>query len=177
MEHKKSLDPTIEQAFIPQRIVLKEYNTEPQNTSITTNNLSLSPVPEDFTMVFHGCINFNNTNGDYNKYAACEECLGHQPSCHYLDNENDGEYEDYNDMKGEDIQSNEDTLSTIREEIVHGLEFDHHHQVVEQEESNGYHHISSPANDNSSITNEDNIPAIIMDIDNFSWEYYKQHRK
>jgi len=46
MKHKYALDLTEEKDFIPQRIDPTEDNTEPQNTSITTNNLSISPLPE-----------------------------------------------------------------------------------------------------------------------------------
>jgi len=44
-KHKYSLDPIEEQDFIPQSIDRTEDNTEPQDTSITTNNLFISPIP------------------------------------------------------------------------------------------------------------------------------------
>jgi len=113
-KHKYSLDPIKEQDFIPQSIDPTEDNTEPQDTSITTNNLYISPIPEDFTMVSRSCINFKHTNCDYNKCAARHESLVHHPSCPYLVNENDGDYEDYDDIKEEEMQTHEDTLSTIR---------------------------------------------------------------
>jgi len=53
------------------------------------------------------------------------------------------------------MQSDEDTLSTIPKEIFDG----------------------APANDTCSVTNDDNIPAIITDVVNDAWEHYKQHRK
>jgi len=175
--HKYSLDPTEEQDFIPQSIDRTEDNTEPQDTSITTNNLSISPIPEEITMVSHGCINFKHTDWDYNKCAGRDESLAHHPSCPYADNENDGDYKDYNDIKEEEMQSDEDTLSTIPEEIFDGYEFDPHHHVVEHDQLNGCHHISAPADDTSSVTNDDNISAIITDVVNDAWEHYKQYRK
>jgi len=50
-KHKYSLDPTEEQDFIPQRIDATEDNSNLQDTSITTNNLSISAIPEEITMV------------------------------------------------------------------------------------------------------------------------------
>jgi len=44
-KHKYSLDPTEEQEFILQSIDPTEDNRYLQDTSITTNNLSISPVP------------------------------------------------------------------------------------------------------------------------------------
>jgi len=75
------------------------------------------------------------------------------------------------------MQSDEDTLPTIPEEIFDGYEFDPHPHVVEHDQLYAYHHISAPADDTSSVTNNDNIPAIIMDVVNDAWEHYKQHRK
>jgi len=69
-KHKYSLYPTEEQDFIPQSIDPTEDDTEPQNTSITTNNLSISPVPEEIGMVSRDCINFKHINCDYNKCAG-----------------------------------------------------------------------------------------------------------
>jgi len=122
-KHKYSLDPIEEQEFIPQSFDPTEDNTEPQDTSITTNNLSISPISEEFTMVSRSCINFKHTDYDYNKCAGRDESLGHHPSCPYLDDENDGDYEDYDDIKEEEMQPDEDTLSTIPEEIFDGYEF------------------------------------------------------
>jgi len=144
-KHKYSLDPTEEQDFIPQSIDPTEDNSNLQDTSITTNNLSFSPIPEEITMVSRGCINFKHTDCDYNKWTGHDESLGHHPSCPYLDDENDGDYEDYDDIKEEEIQSDEDTLSTIPEEIFDGYEFDPHAHVVTHDQLNGYHHISAPA--------------------------------
>jgi len=45
-KHKYSLKPTEEQDFIPPSIYPTEDNTKPHDTSITTNNLHISPVPE-----------------------------------------------------------------------------------------------------------------------------------
>jgi len=53
-KHKYYLDPTEEQNFFPQRIDPTEDNSNLQDTSITTNNLSISPIPEEITMVSHG---------------------------------------------------------------------------------------------------------------------------
>jgi len=53
------------------------------------------------------------------------------------------------------MQSDKDTLSTITEEILDG----------------------APADDNPSVTDDNNIPAIITDVVNDAWEHYKQHRK
>jgi len=72
---KYSLDSREEQDFIPHNIDPTEDNTEPQDTSITTNNLLISPIPEEFTMVSHGCINFKFTDCDYNKCAGRKESL------------------------------------------------------------------------------------------------------
>jgi len=89
-KHKYCLDPTEEQDFIPQSIDLPEDHTEPQDTSITTNNLSISPVPEEITMVSRACIKFKDTDCDFNKYAGRDKGLGHHLSCPYLNKENDG---------------------------------------------------------------------------------------
>jgi len=89
---------------------------------------------------------------------------------------NDRDYEDYDDIKEEEMQSNEDTLSTIPEEILDRYEFDPHPYIVEHDQLNGYHHISAPADDTSSITNDYNIPAIITNCVIDAWKYYKQHR-
>jgi len=75
------------------------------------------------------------------------------------------------------MQSDEDTRSTIPEEILDGYEFDPHSHVVEHDQLNGYHHITASADDTSSITNDDNIPAIIIDVVKDAWEHYKQHPK
>jgi len=119
-KHKYSLDPTEEQDFIPQSIDPTKNNSNLQDTSITTKNLSISPILEEITMVSHGCINFKHMDCDYNKYAGRDESLGHYPSCPYLDDENDRDYEDYDDIKEEKMQSDEDTLSTITEEVFDG---------------------------------------------------------
>jgi len=44
-KHKYSLDPTEEQDFIPQSIDPTDDNGNLQDTSITTNNLPISPIP------------------------------------------------------------------------------------------------------------------------------------
>jgi len=163
---KYTLNPTEEQDFIPQSIDPTEDNSNRQDISITTNNLSISPIPEEITMVSSGCINFRQTDCDYNKCAGRDGRFGHHPSCPYLDDENDGDYEDYDDIKEEEMQSDEDTLSTIPEEIFDGYEFDPHSHIVEHDQLNGYHNISAPAEDTSSVTNDDNIPAIITDVVN-----------
>jgi len=165
-KHKYSLDPTVEQDFIPHSIDPTEDNSNLPDISITTNNLSISPMPEEITMVSRGCINFQHTDCDYNNCAGRDERLGHHPSCPYLDDENDGDYDDYDDIKEEEMQSDEDTLSTIPEEIYDGYEFDSHPYIVEHDQLNGYHYICTPADDTSSITNDDNIPAIITDVVN-----------
>jgi len=43
---KYSLDPTVKQDFIPTSIDPTEDNPKPQDTSITTNKLSISPIPK-----------------------------------------------------------------------------------------------------------------------------------
>jgi len=154
-KHKYSLDPTEEQDFIPHRFDPTEDNSNLQDTSITTYHLSISPIPEDITIVSGGCINFKHTDCDYNKCAGRDESLGHHPSCPYLDDENDGDYEDYDDIKEEEMQTDEDTLSTIPAEIFYG----------------------TPADDTSSVTNDDNNLVIITDVVNNAWEHFKQHRK
>jgi len=119
-KHKYSLVPTEELDFIAQNIDPTEDNSNLQDTSITTNNLSISPMPEEITMDSRGCINFKHTDCNYNKCAGSDESLSRHPSCPYLDDENDGDYEDYDDIKEEEMQSDEDTLSTIPEEIFDG---------------------------------------------------------
>jgi len=176
-KHKYALDPTEQQDFIPPSIDSTEDNTEPQNASITTNKLSMSPVPEEIKMVSRGSINFKHRDCDYNKCAARDESFGHHPSCPYFDDENAGDYEDYGDIKEEVMQSDKHTLSTIPKEIFDGYEFDPPHHVVEHDLLNGYYHISTPADDTYSITNDDNSLAIIIDVVNDAWEHYKQHRK
>ena len=168
---KYSLDPTEEQDVIPHSIDPTEDNTEPQDTSITTNNLSFSPVPEEFTMVSQGSINNKDTDCNYNKYAGGDQSLNHYPFCSYVDDENDGDYEDCDDIKEEEMQSDEDAFSTIPQEIFDAYEFNRHNHVMEQDQWNGYHHISNSADDTSSITNDDNIPAIITGFVNNAWEY------
>jgi len=165
-QHKYSLDPTDEQDFILQSIDPTEDNSSLQDTSITTNNLSISPIPGEITMVSCGCIKFKHTDCDYNKCAGRDESLGHHPSCPYFQDENDWDYEYYDDIKEEEMQSDEDTFSTISEEIFDGYEFDPHPHVVEHDQFNGYHHVSAPADDTSSVTNDDNIPTIITDVVN-----------
>jgi len=119
-KYKYSLVPTEEQDFIPQRIDPTEDNGNLQDTFITTSNLTISAIPEEITMVSCGSINFKHTDCDYNKCAGRDESLRHHPSCPYPDDENDGDYEDYDDIKEEEMQSDEDTLSTIPEEIFDG---------------------------------------------------------
>jgi len=176
-KHKYSLDPTEEQDFIPQSLDPTEDNSNLQDTSITTNNLSISPIPEEISMVSHDCINFKQSYCDYNKCAGRDESFGHHPSCPYLDDEHDGDYEDYDDIKEEEMQSDKDTPSTISEEIFAGYEFNPHSHLVEHDQLNVYHHISPPADDTCLVTNDDNIPAIITDVVNDAWEHYKQPGK
>jgi len=83
-KHKYSLGPTNEEDFIPQSIDPTEDNTEPQETSISTTNLYISPIPEDFTMLSRSCINIKHTDCDYNKCTGSDESLGHHASCPYL---------------------------------------------------------------------------------------------
>jgi len=75
------------------------------------------------------------------------------------------------------MQSDEDTLSTIPKEIFDRYEFDPHPHIVEHDQLNGYIHINAPADDTSSVTNDNNILTIITDIVNDAWEHCKQHRK
>ena len=75
------------------------------------------------------------------------------------------------------MQSDEDTLSIIPYEIFDGYEFDPHRHVVKQDQLNGDYHFTTPADNTSCITNDDNIPAIITEVVNNAWECYKQHRK
>jgi len=114
-------------------------------------------------MVSSGCINFKHMDCDYNKCAGHDASLGYHSSCPYLDDEYNEDYEDYDDIKVEEMQSDKNTLSTIPEKIFDGYQFDPHCHVVEHDQLNGYHHISAPVDDTSSITNDDNIPAIITD--------------
>jgi len=132
-KHKYFLDTNEEQDFIPQSIDPTEDNSNLHNTSITTDNLSISAIPEEITMVSHGCINFKYTDCDYNKCAGRDESRGHHPSCPYLNNENDGDHEDYDIIKEEEMQSDEDTLSTIPEEIFDWYDFDPNQHVVEHD--------------------------------------------
>jgi hypothetical protein len=169
-KHKFSLIPTSEQDFIPQSIDPTEDNTNPDNTSITINNLSISPSQEDLNMVSRGCINFKLTKCDFNKCAGHEESLGHHLSYPYLDDGNDGDHEDeteeYDNIKEEEMSSDDDTLSTIPEEIFEGYDPENYPHNIEQDQLSGYHHISNPADDPSLTTNDDNIPSIISDIVN-----------
>jgi len=64
------------------------------------------------------------------------------------------------------MQPDEDTLCTIPEEIFDGYEFDPHPHVVEHDQLKGCHNISTAADDSSSVTNNDNISAIITDVVN-----------
>lgn len=57
------------------------------------NNLSLSPISEEFRMVSRGYINLKYTDWDYNKCIGPEESFGHYPFCPSLNNQNDGDYE------------------------------------------------------------------------------------
>jgi len=87
-------------------------------------------------MVSHGCINFEHTACDYNKCPGRDESLCYHSSFHNLDDENDGDYEDYDDIKEEEMQSDKDTLSTIHEEISDGYEFNPHPHIVENDQLN-----------------------------------------
>jgi len=100
---KYSLNPTEELHFIPESINPTEHITKVHDIPITINNLSISPVPKEFMMVSHGSINFKDRNCNYNKSIGRDESLGHHLSCHYLDDGNDVDYEDYNNIKEEDI--------------------------------------------------------------------------
>jgi len=124
MKHKSSVDPSEEQDFIPQSIVPTEDNTEPQYTSITTKNLYISPIQEDFTLVSGGSIKFKHMDCDYNKCVAHDESLRYHSFCHNMDDENEGDYKDYADMKEEEMLSDGDTLSTIPKDIFDRYEFD-----------------------------------------------------
>jgi len=95
-KYNYSLASTKEQDFIPQSINTTEDNNEPRDTSIATNNLSVSSVPEEFIIVSHGCINFKDTNYYYTKCTGHDKSLSHNPSCPYLDDENDEDCDDYN---------------------------------------------------------------------------------
>jgi len=132
-KHKFTLDLTDDQDFISQSIDPTEDNTEPQDTSITTFDLSVSPIPEESTMVSRACINFNHMDCDYKKCPGCDKSLGHHPSCPYLHDNNDRDYEDYDDIKQEEMQSDEDTLPTIPEEIFERYMFDPHPHVLEHD--------------------------------------------
>jgi len=59
------------------------------------------------------------------------------------------------------MQSDENTISTIQEQIFDRFEFDPQPHAVEQNHLNGCHHISALADDTSYLTNDDNIPGII----------------
>jgi len=174
-KHKYSLNPTEQQDFIPQSIDATEIHTEPPGTFITTNNLSIYPIPEEIPMVSCGCIKFKHTDCNYHKYAGRKESLGHHLSCPYLNDENDGDYKDYDDIKEEEIQSVEDTLSTIPEDIFNQYKLDPHPQGIVHDQLNGYHHIYASTDNASSVTNNENIPAIITDVANDAWDHYKQH--
>jgi len=174
---KYSLDPTEEQDFIPQSIDATEDYIEPYDSSIFMNNLSISTVPEEYTIVSRDCITFKQTDCDCNQCTYHDGSFGHHPSCPYLDNENDRDYEDYYYIKEEEIQWDKDSVSTIPKDILDGYEFDPHPHIVEQDQLNGYCHISTPADATSSVTNDDNIPAIITDIVNDAWEPCKQFCK
>jgi len=128
-------------------------------------------------LVSHGCFNFPHADCDYNKCAGRYESLGPHPSYAYLNDENNGDYEEYNDINEEEMQSDEDTLSTITEEIFGGYKFNSHPHDVEHAQLNDDHHITASANDTSSVINDDNIPAIITNVVNDAWEHYQQHRK
>jgi len=138
-KHKYSLHSTEEQDFIPQSIDPTEDNTESQDTFVTNNNLSISPIPEEITMVSRGCINFKHMDCDYNKRAGRDKSIGHHPPCPYLEDENDGVYEDYDDIKEEEMHSDEDRLSPIPEDIFDKCEVNPHPHVVENVQLNGYH--------------------------------------
>jgi len=73
------------------------------------------------------------------------------------------------------MQSDEDTLCTIPKETFDVYEFDPHLHGIEQHQLNAYYHMSVPAGDPYSITNNDNIPAVITDIVNDFWENYIPH--
>jgi len=126
-------------------------------------------------MVSRSCINFNHTDCNYNKCAGRDESRSQHPCCPYLDDENDRDYEEYDDIKKEEMQSDEATLSTIPEEIFEEYELDPHPHVVEHDQLKGYHPISAPADNTSSITKDNNIAGIIIDFVNDTWEYDKQH--
>jgi hypothetical protein len=178
-KHTFSLIRSSEQNLIPQSIDSIEDNTNPNNTSITVNNPSISPTQDNGHMVSRSCINFKNADCDFNRCAGREESLGHYLLCPYLDDENDGDQEDeteeYDNIKEEEMTSDEDTLSTIPEESFEGYEPQNYPHNIEQDQLNEYHHISIPTVYPSSSTNDDNIPSIITDIVNNAWEYYKQH--
>jgi len=78
-KYKYYLYPPEEQDFIPQSIDPTEDNSNLQDTSITTNNLSISPIPEEITMVSRGCIYFKYSDCDYNKCAGRDESLETTP--------------------------------------------------------------------------------------------------
>jgi len=102
-KHKYSLDPAGEQDFIPQSTDPIEDNSNLQDTSIPTNNRSISPIAEEITMVSRGCTNFKHMDGDYNKCAGRDKSLSHHPSCPYLDDKNNEDYEVYDDIKEEEM--------------------------------------------------------------------------
>jgi len=54
-------------------------------------------------MVSQGYINFKHTDCYYNMCIRSDESIGIHPSCPNLDNRNDGDYEEYDDIKEEEI--------------------------------------------------------------------------
>jgi len=78
-KHKYSLDPTEVQDFIAQSIDATEDDSNLSNTFINTSNLSISPIPQEITMVSPGCINFKHTDCDNKKWAGHDESLGPPP--------------------------------------------------------------------------------------------------
>jgi len=163
-KHKYCLDPTKKQDFIPQSIDSTEDNTESQATSIATNNLSISLIPKEITMVFCCCINFKYTNCEYNKCAGWDESLSHYPSYSYLDDGDDRDYEDEYNIKEEEMRSDKDTLSNIPQEIFDRYEFNPHPQVVEHDQLNSYDNISTPAYDTFSATNDEIFPPLLRTL-------------
>lgn len=118
---------------------------------------------------------------DYNNYEGHEESIGDHLSCLYHNNENDRDYEendkDYKDIKEEELQSYKDTFFTISERTFDGYKFHPHLLDVKQDQFNGYHYINSHVDDISSITHDDNIASIIIDVVNDACEHYKQNRR
>jgi len=132
-KHKHSLDPKEEHEFIPCSIDPIEDNTKPQGISITTNNLSISPIPEEFTIVSYGYINFKHTDCNNNNCAGHDESFCYHFFSPYLDNKIDWDYEDCDDIKEDEMESGKDTLSTIPKEIFDGYEFDPYPHVMPQD--------------------------------------------